>query len=81
MPKNKITDLNDHLFLQLERLNDDELKGEDLQQEIERSKAIGVIASQIVGAAKVSVDAAKLYAKGMVEQNALPDVFSKKMIG
>jgi hypothetical protein len=58
--RNKITDLNNHLFAQLERLNDEQLKGDKLAQEIERGKAVAAIAQQIVVAAKVTVDAAKL---------------------
>lgn len=38
--KNKLSDLNNHLFEELERLNDDELKGEALQEERERAKTI-----------------------------------------
>lgn len=42
--RNKLTDLNNHLFEQLERLNDDELSEEELEKEIKRSKAMeGII--------------------------------------
>lgn len=46
--RNKLTDLNDHLFAQIERLGDEDLKGEELQEEIERSDSMARIATQIV---------------------------------
>lgn len=55
--KNKLVDLNDHLFMQLERLNDDELQGDALGTEIDRSKAMAGLASQIIGNAKLALDA------------------------
>jgi len=55
--KNKLTDLNNHLFAQLERLSDEELKGEELSTEIERSKAVSCIAKDIVSNAKLVLDA------------------------
>ena len=53
--KNKIEDLRNHLFEQLERLNDDDLKGPDLDQEIKRASAISEVSAQIIESAKVQV--------------------------
>lgn len=46
--KNSLGDLHNHLFSQLERLNDESLKGDELKEEIVRSKAISSVASQII---------------------------------
>lgn len=46
--KNKLTDLNNHLFAQLERLNDEDLTPEEMSAEISRAKAITGLASQII---------------------------------
>jgi hypothetical protein len=46
--KNKLVDLNNHLFAQLERLSDEELKGDELEEEIARAKAITVVSNQII---------------------------------
>ncbi|QNB48195.1 hypothetical protein BR63_19120 [Thermanaerosceptrum fracticalcis] len=46
--KNTLGDLNNHLFAQLERLGEEDLKGEKLQEEINRAKAISDIAAQII---------------------------------
>jgi len=46
--KNTLSDLNNHLFEQLERLNDDELDDEQLEKEIKRSEGMTKIAEQII---------------------------------
>lgn len=74
--KNKLTDLNNHLFEQLERLNDSELKGEDLKTEIDRARAMAEVGGQIVFAAKVTVDAMKLVGKGDLRKEDLPLLIS-----
>lgn len=48
MPRNTLSDLNNHLFEQLERLNDEELKDDELQKEIARAKAVTSLAAQII---------------------------------
>ena len=74
--KNKISDLNDHLFAQIERLGDQDLLGDDLKQEIDRSKAMAQIATQIVNSAKITVDAMRLLGRGDVNSSTI-----NKLIG
>ena len=67
--RNKLADLNNHLFAQLERLNDTDLTGDDLKTEIDRAKAVSNVATQIVQTAKITVDAMKLVGSGRIEKN------------
>ena len=57
--KNKLIDLNNHLFAQLERLSDEEIEGDKLTEEIERSRAIGQIARNIIDNARLALDGQK----------------------
>jgi len=57
--KNKLTDLNNHLFAQIERLDDDELKGEDLKNEVIRAHAMTVVAREVINNGRLAFDAAK----------------------
>lgn len=57
--KNTLTDLNNYLFAQLERLNEEELEGEKLENEMKRTKAIVSVASAIVDNAHIALQAIK----------------------
>lgn len=64
--KNKLSDLNDHLFAQLERLGDEDLSKntEKLVAEVERSKAITSVSAQVVSNARLALDVAKFQTGG-----------------
>lgn len=57
--RNTLGDLNNHLFAQLERLNDEEINGEELKEEIERSKAVSSIAKGIIDNGNLVLQAQK----------------------
>lgn len=59
MTRNKLGDLNNHLFEQLERLNDDDLSEQDLSKEIKRADAMTSVASQIIDNAELALKAQK----------------------
>lgn len=64
--KNKLTDLNDHLFEQLERLND--ATPEELETELARADSIARISQTIVANANTILRAAK-FADDRVDLN------------
>ena len=81
MARNKLTDLNDHLFMALERLNDEELTSEQIDVESKRAEAIIGVAGQIIGSAKITLDAMKLVSSGNLSTTDLPESFGfKKLI-
>jgi len=78
MARNKIEDLNNHLFAQLERLDDPDC---DLDKEILKAKAVSAVASQIIKSNKLTIDAMKLVASGNVGPNDMPDSLGLKRLG
>ena len=67
--KNTLVDLNNHLFEQLERLNDEELRGEDLKDEIIRAKSITDIASKIIDNANTVLAVKKMQVETLGKSN------------
>ena len=57
MANNNLADLNDHLFEQITRLNDDNLSPEQLEHEIERTKGVCLVANQIISNATLALKA------------------------
>ena len=80
MAKNKLNDLNNHLFAQLERLNDEELTGDQVKIEVSRAKAISGVASQVIKSAKVTIDAMRLVANGDYTVNELPEMIGMEKL-
>lgn len=75
--KNKLIDLNNHLFAQLERLSDETIKPEELEKEIHRTDSMIKISGQILEVAQTSIRAAKLVAEyGGEYQKMLPETGS-----
>jgi hypothetical protein len=60
MSKNRLSDLNDHPFAQLERLADENLTPEQIETEFKRGSADASIADQILRPATLQVQAAKI---------------------
>ncbi|MBR9923693.1 hypothetical protein [Vreelandella venusta] len=58
--KNKIDDLRNHLFAQLERLGDESIKGDALKEEIQRARAVSDVSAQIVDTARAENERLKL---------------------
>ena len=61
--KNKLSNLNDHLFAQIERLGDEDLTPEQIEQEATRTDAIVKVADKIISNANLTLSACKLVAE------------------
>jgi hypothetical protein len=59
--KNKLSDLNDHLFMQLERLGDEDLSAEQIETEARRAEAMVSVADRVVANAALQIKAASLF--------------------
>ena len=63
MARNKISDLRDHLFAALERIDNDDLTADQISQEVNKAKAIASIGSVLINSAKVEMEYIKATGK------------------
>jgi hypothetical protein len=76
MARNKLSDLRDHMFAALERLDDEQMNNEQIKNEIEKAKSIAMVGSVIINSAKIEIDYLK--ATGMIDTTS--DLF-KSVVG
>lgn len=63
MTGNRLSDLNAHLFAQLERLATPDMTAEQITAEVKRTEAIVAVSDQVAGLAEMQLRAAKVYAE------------------
>ncbi len=74
--KNRLLDLNNHLFSQLERLADEGMTSEQIEQEVKRADAIVAVSEQIIRNSDLTLKAATLVANhGDRFKPMLPTIF------
>lgn len=78
MTRNTLSDLNNHLFEQLERLNDEDLDDSALDKEVRRSNAMAKIAEKIISNANLGLEAEKLKAEYGRRDIVLPEMLENK---
>ncbi|WP_353166060.1 hypothetical protein [Acinetobacter sp.] len=74
-------DLNSVLFAQLERLSASDLKGEELQAELQKADAIEKISEQVIKNNNMRLSAAKLVAEYRGLKNADSVEIPQNLIG
>ena len=80
--KNKIVDLNNHLFAQLERLGDEEITGDNLNEEINRARAVTEVAEQIIAVGSLTLKAKiAAHEHGLLQDKKKPGQLARLLLG
>lgn len=72
--KNSLIDLNNHLFAEMERLGDEDLKGDELKAELERANMISGVARAIIDNANTVLRAARFQEDRLDINNRAPEL-------
>lgn len=72
MPRNTLSDLNNHLFATLERLGDESLDAEKMKMEIDRAKAIKDVAGAVVSNSRLMLNAMEFRSQYGDEGGSIP---------
>ena len=72
MPRNTLSDLNNHLFATLERLGDESLDAEQMKMEIERAKAIKDVSGAVVSNSRLMLNAMEFRSQYGDEGGSIP---------
>lgn len=73
MAKNKLNDATDHLFMQLERLNDDTLTDEEVERECKKAQAMQGLVNQIMRNEQLKFDVIIALQNGSIRPAEIPD--------
>lgn len=76
--RNNLSDLNNHLFLMLETLEDDNITNKRLEKELKKAQAICSISSQILKVASVQVSAIKTAEQYRLLNKDMPALLATK---
>lgn len=85
--KNTLTDVKNHLIMEMERLNDEEFVSDEavLEKEIKKANALSQLAEQVINIQQVEVNAMKtakecglLYKPNSIDLKELPPESEKK---
>jgi hypothetical protein len=61
--KNRLVDLNNHLFAQIERLSNEDLTADQIDNEVKRTDAIVSVSKEIIANADLALRGARLVAE------------------
>ena len=70
--QNKLSDLNNHLFEQLERLSDEDIKGDNRKEEIERAAVVSTIADKIIQNGNLTLKACQFAGEYTAQKVLIP---------